>query len=90
MKLSQTEIDEKLSELDEWGSDGASISKRFTFKNFAESLAFVNMVGDIAEKNKHHPDIEFGWGYAQLTFTTHDSKGLTDKDFKLAGLIDGL
>jgi len=89
-KLSQAEIDEKLSDLDDWGSDGKALAKRFEFKNFAESLGFVNMVGDIAEEHNHHPDIEFGWGYALITFTTHDAGGLTAKDFKLASLIDEL
>jgi 4a-hydroxytetrahydrobiopterin dehydratase len=89
-KLSQTEIDTRLAELDEWGSDGTKLFKRFEFKNFAESLGFVNMVGDIAEEHNHHPDIEFGWGYANITFTTHDAKGLTAGDFKLAELVDAI
>ena len=89
-KLSQDEIDEKLSDLSEWGSDGAKISRRFEFKNFRVALAFVNKTGEIAESQKHHPDIEFGWGYANITFTTHDVGGLTESDFKLAGLVEGL
>lgn len=89
-KLTQDEIDEKLSLLEDWGSDGASISRRFEFKNFKSALAFVNKVGEIAETHKHHPDIEFGWGYANILFTTHDAKGLTANDFKLAELVDGI
>jgi len=87
-KLSQDEIDEKLSNLGDWGSDGSAISRRFEFKNFKTALAFVNKVGEIAEAQKHHPDIELGWGYANILFTTHDAKGLTDNDFKLAELVD--
>jgi 4a-hydroxytetrahydrobiopterin dehydratase len=87
-KLSQTEIYTRLAELAEWATDGKKLFRRFEFKNFAESLGFVNMVGDISEEHNHHPDIEFGWGYANITFTTHDAKGLTAKDFELAGFID--
>ncbi|PIR31995.1 MAG: 4a-hydroxytetrahydrobiopterin dehydratase [Alphaproteobacteria bacterium CG11_big_fil_rev_8_21_14_0_20_44_7] len=88
--LAQNIIDEKLAELEEWGSDGKSISKRFEFKNFAQSLEFVNKVGAIAEDSNHHPDIEFGWGYALITFTSHDAGGLTEKDFAAAERVEGI
>lgn len=89
-KLSQDEIDEKLSNLEDWGSDGAVISRRFEFKTFKGALKFVNKVGEIAESENHHPDIEFGWGYATIAFTTHDAGGLTASDFKLAQLVDNI
>jgi len=41
-------------------------------------LAFVNRVGEIAEATDHHPDITFGWGYAEISTTTHDRDGITD------------
>ena len=62
----------------------------FNFKNFAESLAFVNKVGEIAESQDHHPDITFGWGYAEFQITTHDAGGLTRKDFALAKKIEAI
>lgn len=89
-KVTRDEIDEKLSNLEDWSSDGKTISRRFEFKNFKSALAFINQVGAIAETEGHHPDIEFGWGYATITFTTHDAKGLTNSDFKLAALVDEL
>jgi 4a-hydroxytetrahydrobiopterin dehydratase len=89
-KLSQDEIDEKLGDLPDWGSDGKSISRRFEFKSFKAALKFVNQIGEIAERENHHPDIELGWGYAQVTFTTHDAGGVTAADFKLAKLVDGV
>ena len=89
-QLSQTEIETRLAELEDWGTDGKALIKRYEFKNFAQSLAFVNKVGEVAENKNHHPDIEFGWGYAQITFTTHDAKGLTEKDFEAADEIDSL
>lgn len=71
-----------------WRVDGDALLKRFEFANFAESLAFVNKVGAIAEAADHHPDITFGWGYAELRTTTHDRGGITDVDLALIGKID--
>lgn len=71
-----------------WRVDGDVLFKRFEFANFAESLAFVNKVGEIAEAADHHPDITFGWGYAELRTTTHDRGGITDVDLELVGKID--
>lgn len=68
----------------------AAISRRFTFKNFRQSLAFVNKVGEIAESQGHHPDITLGWGYAEILFTTHAIKGLHANDFIMASKVNAL
>ena len=83
-KLSPEELTEKLSEVNTWERKEEKIYKRFNFENFAEALDFVNKVGAIAEAHDHHPDITFGWGYAEFEITTHDAGGLTQKDFDLA------
>ena len=90
IKLSATEIENALKKLDEWNVEGKLLKKHYDFENFAESLAFVNNVGEIAEKADHHPDITFGWGYADIELTTHDTGGLTHNDFDVAGEIDGI
>ena len=64
------------------------IVRRLKFANFVESLAFVNKVGELAEAADHHPDITFGWGYAEITLMTHDRGGVTDVDIALAEKID--
>jgi len=66
------------------------LRKRFEFKNFRESLDFVNRVGELAEDQGHHPDICFGWGKAEITIWTHKIDGLTESDFVLAAKIDRL
>src|SRR3989344_8820452 len=66
------------------------ISKKFKFKNFKEALDFVNKVGGIAEIEGHHPDINFGWGKAEVTLYTHAIKGLFENDFILPSKIDQL
>lgn len=87
-KLSATELAEALKSLDGWHTHGKSIQKRLEFKNFAEALAYVNNVGALAETVDHHPDITFGWGYAEIALTTHDRGGVTDVDTALAAKID--
>ena len=64
------------------------LSKKFNFKNFLESKKFINHVSEISEEEGHHPDIKFGWGYAEIKITTHAIKGLSENDFILASKID--
>ena len=66
------------------------LSKKFMFENFLKSQEFVNKVGVISEEEGHHPDILFGWGYAEIKVTTHAIKGLSENDFILAAKIDKL
>ena len=64
------------------------LEKIFKFKNFIDSQDFINKVGKISEKENHHPDISFGWGYAKIVITTHAIEGLSENDFILAAKID--
>lgn len=89
-KLDETEIKEKLNDLDGWKTEDVNLIKRYQFENFAEALEFVNQAGEIAERRDHHPDITFGWGYAEFFITTHDTGGLTENDFALADEIEQL
>ena len=64
--------------------------KKYIFKNFLDSKSFINKVGKISENEGHHPDISFGWGYAEIKITTHAIEGLSENDFILAAKIDQL
>jgi 4a-hydroxytetrahydrobiopterin dehydratase len=66
------------------------LRRNFRFKNFREALDFVDGVGAIAEEQGHHPDIGFGWGYAEVTVWTHKIDGLTESDFIFAAKVDAL
>ncbi len=79
-----------LGELDNWIFYTDRLEKRWEFKNFAGALAFVNRIGAVAEAQKHHPDIHFGWGYVELIITTHSVGGLSRNDFILAAKIDAV
>ena len=88
--MTAEEVEGVLESTDGWRIDGDALYKRFEFPNFAESLTFVNEVGAIAERADHHPDITFGWGYAELRTMTHDRGGITDVDLALVSEIDAL
>ena len=64
------------------------IFKKFTFKSFKKALIFTNLVGKIADEERHHPDISLGWGYCLVMIHTHAIKGLSINDFILASKID--
>ena len=90
-KLNAQEIAVRLGQLEEgWEVQDDFINKEYEFENFTEALAFVNQVAAIAEEADHHPDIFFGYGYAEIAITSHDAGGLTERDFELAAKIDKL
>ena len=88
--LNRKEAEVLLKQINGWtlSGDARWISKELKFKNFAEALAFTNKVGDIAESEGHHPDLQISWGKVVVELTTHAIKGLTDNDFILAAKID--
>jgi len=64
------------------------LEKEYAFKDFKEALAFTNAVGQIAEREGHHPDIYLAWGKVGLSIWTHKIDGLTESDFVLAAKAD--
>lgn len=64
------------------------IEREFKFKDFKEALDFTNRIGEIAEAEGHHPNIELSWGRVKVTLWTHMALGLTENDFILAAKID--
>ena len=89
--LKGDEIQDLLTKLDQWSVVSEHhLIKVYKFKDFKESLAFVNRVGELAEQQGHHPDICFGWGRVEVTIWTHKIDGLTESDFILAAKIDAL
>lgn len=91
-KIPTEKLQEYLDKVDGWSltKNETEIEKIFKFKNFARALEFVNKVGEIAETENHHPDIEFGWGYCKIRLSTHAIAGLHENDFIVAIKIDGI
>ncbi len=70
--------------------DEHHLTKMFRLKNFADALAYVNRVGQMAEKQAHHPDIYLAWGKVRIDIWTHKINGLTESDFVFAAKAETL
>ncbi len=90
MPLTIAQAQALLKETPGWAlsNEVRSITRAYTFKNFAEALVWVNRIGAIAETEGHHPDIALSWGKVVVTLSTHSIGGLSENDFVLAAKID--
>ncbi len=90
--LTRAEAESFLAAAPDWrlSDDTAMIARNFKLRNFGEALAFVDQIGALAEAEGHHPDISFGWGYANVSLQTKKIKGLHENDFIMAAKIDQL
>lgn len=89
--LKGDEIKKLHAQLDGWEVvNEHHLRKEYRFSNYAEALAHVNRISEIAEAEGHHPDICFGWGKVEVLIWTHKIDGLTESDFVLAAKIDAL
>ncbi len=90
-KLPDSAISLLLAQLPEWKLDEQGrLRRRYGFENFVSALAFTNALGEIAEAQGHHPDLELGWGYVVVNLSTHDVGGLSRNDFIVAARFDRL
>lgn len=88
--LNDTEIQTKLSELEDWQKEGETIKTEKTFDGFPSAIAFINKLVDPAEAAGHHPDIAVSYNQVTISLTSHDAGGLTQKDFDMAKTIDSV
>ena len=88
--LSDSDIDQRLGQLDGWTRDGDAITKTFENGDFVGSVKFVDALVEPAEGMGHHPDLELSWDKVKVKITNHAEGGLTENDFELAGKIDAL
>ena len=88
--LSSDEAATLLSQLDGWQLTDKIISKNFAFKNYYQTIAFVNATTWISHREDHHPDITVGYNQCRVEYTTHAINGLSENDFICAAKIDKL
>ena len=69
-------------------ADNKSIRRELAFKDFYRTMSFVNAVAHVANIEDHHPDLEVGYNYCRIRFTTHAIQGLSENDFICAAKID--
>ena len=89
-RLSDDQIEERLSGLDGWKREGDAIERDFKLEDFKGSVELVNRLLPVAEEMNHHPDLAISWDTVTVTVTTHSEGGLTENDFELARRIDAL
>lgn len=88
--LSSEQILARFALLDGWELAVDHIKKRFDFKGFAKAVEMANLAAWHSNKMGHHADIAFGWGYCEVTYTSHEAGGLTANDFICARRLDEL
>lgn len=90
-RLTQDQIDAHLSSLPGWEVSNGLLTKTFNVRSFAHGVLFIGAVGQLAEAANHHPDLSLhGYSHVTINLSTHSEGGLTEKDFDLAGQIEGL
>jgi 4a-hydroxytetrahydrobiopterin dehydratase len=88
--LSDDEVASRLRNLP-WEREGDEIVREHRFEDFADAIAYVNKIAELAEEANHHPDIfVHGWNKVKLSLTNHSAGGLTETDFKMAARFDEL
>ncbi|MFZ2855217.1 MAG: 4a-hydroxytetrahydrobiopterin dehydratase [Rhodocyclaceae bacterium] len=88
--LAQQEIERLLGGLSGWEQLAGEIVKTFQFKNYYETMAFVNATAWVSHRENHHPDLEVGYRQCRVRYSTHAVGGLSENDFICAAKIDRL
>ena len=88
--LTDAQIGPMLKGLDGWSREGNTIAKTFRFKNYWETMAFVNATAWVSHREDHHPDVALGYNQCKVTYVTHAIGGLSENDFICAAKIDAL
>lgn len=90
--LKNEEIKKLMSKLDGWNvnDDNKEIFRTFHFKNYYHTMAFLNAIAWMAHRENHHPDIEVGYNYCKVRYSTHAIGGLSENDFICASKVDKL
>ena len=91
-KATQSQVEGLLNDYPDWElqvmEEVPQLMRSYSFKNYLQAVDFTNRIAELAEKEGHHPDISFGWGYATIKIQTHAVNGLSENDFILASKID--
>jgi 4a-hydroxytetrahydrobiopterin dehydratase len=88
--LQPTEVENLLKQLHGWTLSHGAIAKTYSFKNYYQTIAFVNAAAWISHREDHHPDMAVGYNTCRVAYVTHAIKGLSVNDFICAAKIDKL
>lgn len=88
--LEPSQVEALLSQLPGWSAREGVIEREFAFKNFHQTMAFVNALAWVAHQQNHHPDFEAGYRTCRVRYTTHAIGGLSENDFICAAKVNRL
>ena len=88
MTLNIDSVEESLMSLEGWVFEDNTIYKEYTFKNYMDSIRFIQDLAIEAEKENHHPDMIVGWCKIKVSFTSHDKGGVTEECIAMAKVAE--
>ncbi len=88
--LAPHEIEQLLAQLEGWKFENGMITKTYEFKNYYQTMAFVNAAAWISHREDHHPDMMVGYNKCKVDYSTHAIGGLSENDFICAAKLDAL
>ena len=89
-RLSDAQAETLLAEIPGWQRAGGEIAKTYPFKNYHETMAFVNATAWVSHREDHHPDLEVGFNKCRVRYSTHSVGGLSENDFICAAKLEAL
>ena len=88
--LTDSQISTRMAEIPDWARDADAISRTVRFDTFADGIECISRLAPVADEADHHPDIDIRYRNVKFALTSHDSGGITDRDFAMAARIDQL
>ena len=88
--LDDRRVAELLKQVPGWERAGSEIVKKYKFKNYHETMAFVNAAAWVSHRQDHHPDLEVGYNTCRVRYSTHSVGGLSENDFICAAKLESL
>lgn len=88
--LKPAEVENMLKQLSGWALADGAITKIYSFKNYYQTMAFVNAAAWISHREDHHPDMTVGYNACRVAYKTHAIDGLSENDFICAAKLDKL
>jgi 4a-hydroxytetrahydrobiopterin dehydratase len=88
--LTKNEIKNLMPQIPGWKNQAGEISRTFDFKDFHQTMEFVNAVAWISHREDHHPDMKVSYNKCEVHYSTHSVKGLSENDFICAAKVNAL
>ena len=82
------EIGVRVAAIPGWAYEGGALTRTYETNGWGTTLMVVNAIGFLCEAAGHHPDMAVSWSKVGVRLWTHSAKGITDKDFEVAKLIE--